>query len=224
MATQSSDERISERAREWQRRLDMPVAYYFILAFPVAATLFRIPVSHALLWPITLSVFAIVVGVRAFAIHQKPNPAAGVDPLLFRQSLVELGGARRRRLMITASLVFALMLWSVPYAASPLKSIVFATFVGIVFGACTVAFLLDIRIRLTGKATVFRDHELTASLRSQATKWSGLIILVTAAVALPAIMLRPETARPALSALLWTACEAPLLVFAWLEYRIERNA
>jgi hypothetical protein len=224
MSTPSSDDEIIERVRELHRRSYIPAAYLLILAFPVVADLFHIPVSHALLWPITFAVFAAVICLRTLVVSRKPNPAAGVDPLLFRQGLVELGGFRRRRLIIWSSLAFALVLWSVPYAASPLKGIMFAVLAGIVFGAGTAAFLLNIRISLPTKATVFRDHELAASLRNQATKWSGLIVLVVAVVGLPAIMLRQEAAPPVLSVLLWTACEAPLLVFAWLEYRIERHA
>ena len=224
MDAQLSDDDVTVRARNWQRRLRLPIPYLLVLFLPVAADIFHVPIAHSLLWPATLAIFTAALVRRGIVDARRPNPATGVDPSIFRQRLAELESSTRRRNILFMAFGLAGMLWTVPQAASPMKAVLMLAVIALIFGGGTAAFLLNIKVRLRPKGPVFRDDELTAVLRGRAAQWGGLIVLVAVFAAFSAIMLRPTCAQMALSVLVWTACEAPLLVFAWLEYRTERNA
>lgn len=223
MTAPLSDEDITGRVKDWQRRSHVPFGYFLILGLPLAADLLRIPVPDAVLWPATLVIFAAALGARSLVLLRRPDPAAGVDTSMFRQRLAEVGASTRRRNILAMSISLAGMLWTVAQAPTPVKRMVMAAIVGLLYGVGTAAFLLNIRIGLAPKGRVFRDEELTSALRGQAARWGGLVVLTAVLVAFPATVLRPDCAPVAMSVLVWTACAAPLLIFAWLEHRIERD-
>ena len=112
MSAQLDEDDIAKRVKAYRSRLYAPWPYALILLIPLVASLAKAPVSSAVLWTGTLSLYAVATFVRAFILGRRPNPLADIEPAVYRPWLRELNGAGRRMQIVLFSAMLGLWLWA----------------------------------------------------------------------------------------------------------------